>query len=72
MSITSFDFGLWMKAKRRERGWSQKRLADKTFCHETSIGRWERGEQYPTLDEAEQIARVLGAELVIREYGLDE
>ena len=70
--ITSLDFGQWMKETRKELGMSQKRLATKSFCHENSIGRWERGEQYPPLDEAEQIAKVLGAELVIREYGTNE
>lgn len=61
----SINFGAWMRAQRSERHMSQKKLAEKTLRHETSIARWEKGEQYPTLEDAEQIARVFGYELVI-------
>jgi transcriptional regulator with XRE-family HTH domain len=35
--------------------------------HTTAIGRWERGEQTPTFDKAQDIVKALGGELVIRE-----
>ena len=69
--ITSIDFGEWMCMKRKKLKWYQRDLAKRTQCHENSIGRWERGEGTPTLEQAEQIAKVFGAELVIREKGID-
>ena len=62
---------MWMHMKRKENRMYQRDLARKTQCHENSIGRWERGEGTPTLEQAEQIAKVFGAELVIREKGID-
>ena len=61
------SFGAWMKAKRIEQGLSQYELARRTYCHGNSIGRWEREEGCPTLDQAETIAEVLGAKLVLEE-----
>ena len=56
-----------MKEKRKEMYINQDQLADKINCHASSIGRWERGDDFPKLDVAEQIVKYLGAELVIRE-----
>lgn len=65
--ITSVDFGLWMKEKRKDRQLRQVDLAQKTGYHYNTIGRWERGEDYPTIEQAENIVSTLGGELVIRE-----
>lgn len=65
--ITSIDFGEWMMMKRKSHKWKQRDLANKANCHENSIGRWERGEATPTLEQAEHIVKLFGAELVIRE-----
>lgn len=65
--IKSLEFGDWVREKRTGRKWSQRKLSEFCFCHEGSIGRWERGEDSPTLEQAEQIAKVLGAELILRE-----
>ena len=70
--VTSIDFGEWVNSKRRAKHMFQRDLAKKVNCHETSIGRWERGEASPTLEQAEQIAKFFGAELVIREKGYEE
>ena len=70
--ITSIDFGEWVCMKRKQNKMYQRDLARVTQCHENSIGRWERGEGTPTLEQAEQIVKVFGAELVIREKGNDE
>lgn len=56
-----------MKEKRKELYINQDQLADKINCHASSIGRWERGDDFPKLDVAERIVKYLGAELVIRE-----
>ena len=69
--ITSIDFGEWMAKKRKGKGMRQRDLAKRTNCHETSIGRWERGEATPTLEQAEQIVKIFGAELIVREKGYD-
>jgi len=65
--INNVDFGKWIKEKRREKYINQEQLADKVNCHASSIGRWERGDDFPKLDVAERIVKALGAELVIRE-----
>ena len=65
----NIDFGTWMKEKRREQKLHQDDLARKANCHTTSIGRWERGEDYPPLDKVEDIVKVFGAVLIIREAG---
>lgn len=67
--ITNLDFGLWMKEMRKKHHWSQEQLADRVNCHTTSIGRWERAEDYPKLDVAEDIIKAFGAEILIREHG---
>ena len=72
LEVTSINFGQWMSDKRKAKKWNQARLAAKANCHESTIGRWERGDGTPTLEQAEQIVRVLGAELVVREIRDDE
>lgn len=69
--ISSIEFGQWMKEKRKFKFLSQEQLAKRVKCHETSIGRWERGEQSPPLDITERIVKTFGAELVIREKGIE-
>ena len=64
---TNIDFGTWMKEKRSEQKLLQSDLARRANCHTNSIGRWERGEDYPPLDKVEDIVKALGAKLIIRE-----
>ena len=61
--MISRDFGLWMRDRRMERHWNQSRLADKVGVHLNTIIRWECGQQFPPLDKAEEIAKILGSEL---------
>ncbi len=70
--IESVDFGEWMKEKRKNLYLNQEVLADIVDCHASSIGRWERGEDYPKLDVVERIVKALGAEIVIREMWHEE
>lgn len=67
--ITSIDFGEWLREKRKEANLSQERFGEKVRFHNTSISRWERGDQFPPLDVAEYLVKFFGAELVIREKG---
>lgn len=61
-----------MKEGREKKHLNQEALAKIIDCHTTTIGRWERSEAWPPLDYAERIAKALGAELVVREYGANE
>ena len=70
--ITSINFGDWVRMKRKEHNMYQTDLGAKIKCHGNSIGRWERGEDYPPLDIVEQIVKLFGAEIVIRESGYEK
>lgn len=70
--IESVDFGEWIKEKRKKLYMNQDTLADIVECHTSSMGRWERGEDYPKLDVVERIVKALGAEIVIREMWHEE
>lgn len=61
------NLGSFLKTKREIKKLTQSQLGEKTGYHTTSIGRWERGEQFPTTDELENLLEVLDAELVIRD-----
>lgn len=69
---TNIDFGTWVRERRKEQKLLQCDLARKANCHTNSIGRWERGEDYPPLDKVEDIIKALGAELIIRETGHEQ
>lgn len=69
--IEMADFGLWIKRKRKERGWNQRELARQIPCCVNQISRYELGELFPRMDEAEKLVSLLGAEFVIREKGDD-
>jgi transcriptional regulator with XRE-family HTH domain len=62
-------FGLAVRAKREERGWSMSEFAamlsaaDLRNFHPTTVGRLERGERPVRLTEAQVIAAVLGSSI---------
>jgi len=53
-------FGERIKILRKERGWSQEKLADKTGFHRTYIGMIERGERNPSLININVFAKSFG------------
>lgn len=55
-------FGDRLRTLRKARGLSQEALAEKADTHFTYIGVIERGEQSPTLDTVEKIAKALDME----------
>jgi len=69
--IKSIDFGQWVKAKRKAAGLNQVDLAKMIPTNKNTLSRWETGDRLPTLDNAERLAEIFGAELVLREKGYD-
>jgi transcriptional regulator with XRE-family HTH domain len=53
-------FGERIKTLRKERGWSQEKLAEETGFHRTYIGMIERGERNPSLININIFAKTFG------------
>lgn len=56
-------FAANLRKVRRERGYSQEKLADLTGLHRTYVGSVERGERNVSIDNMERFARALGVSL---------
>ena len=52
-------FGSFIKAKRTEKNYSQKDLAELLFVTEGAVSKWERGVSYPDITLISDICRVL-------------
>ena len=52
-------FGLFIKAKRTEKNYSQKDLAEMLFVTEGAVSKWERGVSYPDITLISDICSVL-------------
>lgn len=53
-------FGKRIKSLRKEKKWSQEKLAEKTGFHRTYIGMIERGERNPSLININVFAETFG------------
>lgn len=53
------EFGSFIKAKRTEKNYSQKDLAEMLFVTEGAVSKWERGVSYPDITLVPDICRVL-------------
>ena len=53
------SFGLFIKAKRIEKNYSQKDLAEILFITEGAVSKWERGVSYPDITLISDICRAL-------------
>lgn len=53
-------FGERIKTLRKEKGWSQEKLAEETGFHRTYIGMIERGERNPSLININVFAETFG------------
>ena len=53
------EFKDWIKQARRQKGYSQKALAEQVGVHVTNISRYERGENRPTAEVLSRLAEVL-------------
>ena len=65
--VSILNFSKWLLDKRLEANLSRKAIADQILVHETSIGRWERGEQLPPLDVANDLVNCFGAKLLLED-----
>ena len=52
-------FGSFIKAKRTEKNYSQKDLAEMLFITEGAVSKWERGVSYPDITLISDICRIL-------------
>jgi transcriptional regulator with XRE-family HTH domain len=50
-------------AKRKEREWTQKELAEKVGVNQIQISRWENGKHLPTIEQFVSIADALNCSL---------
>ena len=55
--------GARIKSLRQDRGFSQEELASRASLHATYLSDLERGQQTPTLDLLNRLARALGVTL---------
>ncbi len=53
------EFGLRVRAARKDLGWTQEDLADATGLHPTYVGDAERGERNVALDNILKLAKAL-------------
>lgn len=53
-------FGLNLRNLRKQKGWSQEKLAEKSGLHRTYISGLERGIRNPTIDILQEVANALG------------
>jgi transcriptional regulator with XRE-family HTH domain len=56
-------FGRAIQKLRKDRGWSQEKLAELSAFHRTYIGMIERGERNPSLKNIEKFSKVFSISL---------
>ena len=58
--IDNQKFGRFVAALRKEKGYTQKKLAEKLFLSDKAISKWERGLSLPDIALLEPLADILG------------
>ena len=58
--IDNQKFGRFVAALRKEKGYTQKELAEKLFLSDKAISKWERGLSLPDIALLEPLADILG------------
>ncbi len=53
-------FGSFVAEKRKEKGLTQKQLAEKLYVSNKAVSKWERGQSLPDINLLEPLAQVLG------------
>ena len=57
--MTNNDFGKTIVQLRKEKGLTQKELADKLNVSDKAVSRWETGKNYPDIETLQRLAVVL-------------
>lgn len=63
VSIDQQKIGQYLRACRKEQGWTQEQLAERLGVTNRSVSRWETGANLPELDLLIQLAELYGVEL---------
>ena len=63
LCMSDFDFGDFIRQRRRELGWGQEEAAQKTGLTVYTYGRIERGEVQPKLEQVTKIFLAFGLSL---------
>ena len=58
--IDNQKFGRFVAALRKEKGYTQKELAEKLFLSDKAISKWERGLSLPDIALLEPLSDILG------------
>ncbi|VFB00999.1 helix-turn-helix domain-containing protein [Nocardia cyriacigeorgica] len=62
----AYELGRTIRQLRKERGWSQTRLAEAAEMTQSAVARFEAGGTIPSLPVLERLAAALNAELVVQ------
>ena len=62
--MNNIQFGAFVAQLRKERGLTQKELADKLSVTDKAVSKWETGKGFPDVKLLEPLAQALGASLV--------
>ena len=62
--MDNIQFGAFVAQLRKERGLTQKELADKLNVTDKAISKWETGKGFPDIKLMEPLAQALGVSLV--------
>lgn len=57
------EFGAFLSQLRKEKGLTQKQLAEALFVSDKAVSRWECGNGYPDISQLQPLAEVLGVSL---------
>lgn len=57
------EFGAFLSQLRKEKGLTQKQLAEALFVSDKAVSRWECGSNYPDISQLQPLAEVLGVSL---------
>ena len=70
--LPDMGIALWLRAVRKERGWSTYKMADAVGVSEAIIVRWEQGNRIPSVPSCIKLATATGTPLedVVRMAGL--
>ena len=60
MELDKQGFGIFLAQLRREKGWTQKELAERLFISDKAVSKWERGLSLPDISLLLPLAEALG------------